>query len=178
MQYTPSQAFEILYDHYCAQMLTFLQQSGRQFGILCDEQKVRFDPPLAKEQAKKMGKSLEFLISGSTFESLDIRQDSLGQISVHFVVGLTPGGDGEQVSVRVRGIYQIFIKDTSHEDCALFTRVDSSLIFPADSSPLESTSPSHDLFSPEEQQSLQAILQSSHNRKVFEQLAMQSDEPK
>lgn len=176
MQYTPSQAFEILYDHYCAQMLTFLQQSGRQFGILCDAQKVRFDPPLAKEQAKKMGKSLEFLISGSTFESLDIRQDSLGQISVYFVVGLTPRGDGEQVSVRVRGIQQIFIKDTADEYCALFTRVDSRLIFPADSS--QSTSPSHALFSPEEQQSLQAILQSSHNRKVFEQLAMQSDEPK
>ena len=65
MQYTPAQAFEILYDHYCTQMLTFLQQSGRQFGLLCDASKVRFDPPLPKSQATKLGKSLEFLISGS-----------------------------------------------------------------------------------------------------------------
>lgn len=171
MQYTPAQAFEILYDHYCAQMLTFLQQSGRQFGLLCDASKVRFDPPLPKSQATKLGKSLEFLISGSTFDSLEIRQDSLGQVSVHFVVGLAPRGEGELVSVRVRGIRQIFIKDTAHDDCVLFTRVDSRLIFPTDTpNHDEQESFAEESFSKEEQQSLQIILQNTHNAKVLAQL--------
>lgn len=172
MQYSPSQAFTILYDHYCTQILHFLQQSGRQFGLLCDESKVHFDPPQAKSQATRHGRMLEFMISGSTFDSLEIQQDSLGQVFVHFVVGLTPGASGERVVVRIRGVYQIFIKDTLNEECALFTRVDSSLIFSASESKPKQNPPSElgEGFSKKERQSLQAISKNTHNRKVLAQL--------
>ena len=164
---TPSQAFEMLYDGICTQMLLLLRQSGRHFGILCDESKVRFEPPQAREQATQIGRMYEFMISGSTFDSFEITQDSLGQTYANFIAGLTPGGM-ERVSVRIRGIYQIFIKDTQNEDCELFTRVDSGFIFAKS----ESKEPQAEQnLSEQEQHSLEMIFAQKHNQKVLDNLA-------
>lgn len=166
MRANPSQSFEMLYDNICTSMMILLRQSGRHFGILCDESRVHFEPPQARGQATQVGGMYEFMISGSTFDSFEILQDSLGQAHVRFIAGLTPGGM-ERVQVRVRGIYHIFIKDTQNEDCYLFSRVDSSHIFAKP----ESKNEPEQLLSEQEQHSLEMIFAQKHNQKVLNSLA-------
>ncbi len=167
--YTPSQAFELLYDHYCAQMLSFLKQSNRHFCIVCDMRKAFFEPPLLPESTKYFGNVSQFMISGSTLDSFQIQEDSLHRRSVRFLVGIAPGGEGVLVNVKVRGIYQIVIKDVLEKDRTLFSRVDSELIFDTKAQKESDGDMAYE-FNEDEEESLRTILANAHNRKVFEHL--------
>ncbi|OBV28870.1 hypothetical protein BKN38_03595 [Helicobacter sp. CLO-3] len=168
-RYTPSQAHESAYDGLCIQLLSIYRQVGRHFSIICDMQKATFDPPLSMENMRQFGSMSHFIISGATFESFELYKDPLERYWAQFLVGLGASGESVRVRVRISGIYQIILHIQGRE-IATFTRIDSAAVFgEASGIPKDARAKEAD-FSDDEKESLRAILSSTHNRNVFENL--------
>ncbi|MCE3046806.1 hypothetical protein [Helicobacter kayseriensis] len=67
--------FQKLFALHAKEFITQLKNEGLHFSIACDTSLVCFDPPLIDEIKEKIGKVAIFILSGYSFESLEVFDD-------------------------------------------------------------------------------------------------------
>ena len=101
------EAYRALMERQLTEMIDFLMENDRPFGIVCRLEFVTFDPPLPDEIAKNLKDLTLFMIAGYTFESFTIEGDQLS-----FEAGFGADNFGSIVSMPILAIVQILFDDT------------------------------------------------------------------
>ena len=52
--------FNGIYNAFCARLIEFFKQKGQFFSIVCDMERVSFEPPLSEEVLKGFGSGGKF----------------------------------------------------------------------------------------------------------------------
>ena len=169
-----SKEFDDIYNAFCARLIEFFKQKGQFFSIVCDIERVRFEPPLDEEVLKGFGSGVKFAIAYDTFESLEIFNDSLQPFNnsgfVHFAAGFGNDNVVSKVSVEIRGIYQISTNNTQDMEIVAFMRLDSKQIFTQEKLKAEEQLQDIKDLNSDELDSLKAIISSDENRALLKSL--------
>lgn len=96
---------------HAKEILQTLQQEGLHFSIVCDTSFVRFTPPLTPQMKERLGKVAVFILSGYSFQSLEI-----GESHFEFEAGLVMqnGEDvGTVLEIPYHSVMQVIVQDES-----------------------------------------------------------------
>lgn len=169
-----SAEFDGIYNAFCANIIEFFKQKRQFFSIVCDIERVRFEPPLSEEILKGFGSGVKFAIAYDTFESLEIFNDGLHPFNnggyVHFAAGFGSDNVVSKVTVEIRGIYQISTNNTQDMEIVAFMRLDSKQIFTKERLKGEEQLEDIKDLNNDELDSLKAIISSDENRELLKSL--------
>ena len=166
--------FNGIYNAFCARLIEFFKQKGQFFSIVCDMERVSFEPPLSEEVLKGFGSGLKFAIAYDTFESLEVFSDGLHPLQndgfVHFAAGFGSDNVVSKVSVEIRGIYQITTNNTQDMEVVAFMRLDAKQVFSQEKLQAEEQLADIKELNSDELDSLKAIISSDENLELLKSL--------
>ena len=99
--------FQEIMDTHIKDILFYLLESDKPFGLLCNLKYVTFDPPLPDDLSDLLQEATLFMIAGYTFESFEIEDDT-----IFFEAGFGPQNFGSIVSMPVLAILQLLVDET------------------------------------------------------------------
>lgn len=94
---------------HAKEMITVLHQENLHFSIICDTSLIRFSPPLSRQMKERLGKIAAFILSGYSFQSLEINENYF-----EFEAGLVMqnGEDlGTTLEIPYHSVMQIVVQD-------------------------------------------------------------------
>lgn len=106
-----NKAMQSLFASYSKRFIQTLKNEEIEFSILCDTSIIQFSPPLSFELQKRIGKMSVFVLSGYSFESIEVFHHHFA-----FEAGLILE-NGKDVATLLKvpyaGVVQILIQDES-----------------------------------------------------------------
>ncbi|WP_456403909.1 hypothetical protein [Hydrogenimonas sp.] len=102
-----SSEFREMMERHLKEMMLYLLESDTPFGLLCNLEYVRFDPPLPPELSEQLNNITLFMIAGYTFESFEIEEHLLS-----FEAGFGPQNFGSVVSMPTLAVLQVVVEET------------------------------------------------------------------
>ena len=101
--------FQAIQEEYCCAILQHLIQRKINFSILCNIERVTFDPSLPQEIHEAFTELTLFILAGYTFESLELDGNYL-----HFEAGFGEKNVGSFVTTPLDSIVQILLPNTEN----------------------------------------------------------------
>lgn len=108
-QVANSAKMQNLLQRHAKEIITTLFQEDLHFSVVCDTSFIRFTPALGAEMRERLGKVAVFILSGYSFQSLEI-----GESHFEFEAGLVMqnGEDlGTILEIPYHSVMQIVIQD-------------------------------------------------------------------
>ncbi len=100
-----SQFQDIMHEHIL-NTIEFLFDEEQEFGVACEVEFVKFDPPLPKEIIKSLPIMTLFMLSNYSFESASLDENFL-----QFEAGFGADNFGSFVQIPILAIKQIFVEE-------------------------------------------------------------------
>ena len=99
--------FQRLMERHIEETMAYLIEREQPFGLLCNLEYVRFDPPLPDELAANLNEVTLFMIAGYTLETFRVDDHTLS-----FEAGFGPQNFGSVVSMPTLATLQLLVEDT------------------------------------------------------------------
>ncbi|WP_051420641.1 hypothetical protein [Helicobacter pametensis] len=119
LEFSAPQSLQPFFESHARDFITFFHSQGVHFSIACETSLIHFDPPLTQELKDKIGKIGFFILSGYSFDSLEVFKDYF-----IFEAGLIleEGKDiGTILKIPYIGVVQILIQDqNTHQPTPIF----------------------------------------------------------
>ena len=96
---------DIMHEHIL-NTIEFLFDEEQEFGVACEIEFVKFDPPLPKEIIKSLPTITLFMLANYSFESASIDEDFL-----QFEAGFGTQNFGSFVQIPILAIKQLFVEE-------------------------------------------------------------------
>ncbi|MFP4331895.1 MAG: hypothetical protein ACOCP1_01545 [Campylobacterales bacterium] len=97
---------EILSAH-CADLMEFMLENDINFSLVCDVNRVSFDPELPSDIKNAFKQFSVFVLAGYTFESAELDDDY-----IYFEAGFGAENIGSHVSIPLGAILNIVVDDS------------------------------------------------------------------
>ena len=98
--------FQNIMHEHILNVIEFLFEEEQEFGVACEIEFVKFDPPLPKEIIKSLPTITLFMLANYSFESASIDEDFL-----QFEAGFGTQNFGSFVQIPILAIKQLFVEE-------------------------------------------------------------------
>ena len=98
--------FQNIMHEHILNIIEFLFEEEQEFGVACEIEFVKFDPPLPKEIIKSLPTITLFMLANYSFESASIDDEYL-----QFGAGFGAENFGSFVRIPILAIRQIFVEE-------------------------------------------------------------------
>ncbi len=98
--------FQNIMHEHILNIIEFLFEEEQEFGVACEIEFVKFDPPLPKEIIKSLPTITLFMLANYSFESASIDEDFL-----QFEAGFGTQNFGSFVQIPILAIKQLFVEE-------------------------------------------------------------------
>ncbi len=100
------QEYQIIATNTIEQTIRFLFDNNQEFSLACETQYLNFNPDLPSEIKETFGESVLFILTGYTYETAQLEDDSF-----KFEAGFGEEGFGSVVTLPLLAIRQIFVEE-------------------------------------------------------------------